>query len=119
MKKFLVMAFLLLGGAVFTTASADGPKEIPLNIINEGPIGNDSTKGPIGSLFITQDDNILTLPVTFVDYSLELRNENGMVVYSAYIPAGTTQIILPTTLSGDFEIRLVASTYYYIGYISL
>lgn len=110
---------VILLGAFFSTATADGPKDIPLNIIDEDPIGSDSTKGTIGSLLITQDDNILTLPATSVDYTLELRDENGTLVYSSYVPAGTTQIILPTTLSGDFEIRLVADTYYYIGYISL
>ena len=76
-------------------------------------------KAPPRPLVISQDNNILTLPATSVDYTLELRDENGTLVYSSYIPTGTTQIILPTTLSGNFEIRLVADTYYYIGYISL
>jgi hypothetical protein len=32
---------------------------------------------------------------------------------------GTIQVILPMTLSGDFELRFETSTYYYYGYISL
>lgn len=38
---------------------------------------------------------------------------------SLNVAAGTTQIVLPSTLSGDFELRFVGDTYYYIGYISL
>lgn len=114
MKKLLFMAVLLLGGTIFTTASANN---IPLQIINEDGISEGNTKTP--PFVISQDGNILTLPATLVDYTLELRDEIGTVVYSAYIPASTTQIILPTTLSGTFEIRLVATTYYYVGYITL
>ena len=116
MKKFLFMAILLIGG---TIVSVGEPRDIPLSIINESEESEGNTKSPTLPLIISQDDNILTLPATSVDYTLELRDENGTLVYSSYVPAGTTQIILPTTLSGNFEIRLVADTYYYIGYISL
>ncbi len=37
------------------------------------------------------------------------------MVYSTFLPSGTTQVILPSTLSGSFEIRLVGDTYYYRG----
>lgn len=116
MKKVLFITVLLLRGAFFATVSA---QNIPLSIINESEASEVNGKSPTLPLIITQDDNILTLPATSVDYTLQLRDESGTVVYSSYIPAGTTQIILPTTLFGSFEIRLVASTYYYIGYISL
>ena len=119
MKKVLIMTFLVFGGTFLMNVHAEGPLEIPLSIIDERPVDKDPTKGPGLSLVIIQDDNILTLPATSMDYTLELRDENGTLVYSSYIPTGTTQIVLPTTLSGDFEISLVADTYYYIGYISL
>ena len=35
------------------------------------------------------------------------------------LPAGTTMATLPATLSGDYEIRFVADTYYYYEYIYL
>ena len=40
-------------------------------------------------------------------------------VNSTIVPEGTTLVVLPSTLSGDFELRLAADTYYYIGYILL
>ena len=107
----------LLCGALFSTVSAGNPQNIPMQIINEDGVNEGNTKTP--PLIIILNDNVLTLPATPVDYTLQLRDANGTVVYSAYIPTGTTQIILPTTLSGSFEIRLSTSTYYYIGYIVL
>ena len=53
------------------------------------------------------------------DYTLNLYDEDGEVVYTVFVPAGTTQVILPATLSGDFELRFETSTYFYYGYISL
>jgi len=119
MKKVLIIAFLLLGGTFLINVHAEEALAIPLFIIDERPIDKDPTKDPGLSMVIIQDGNILTLPATSVEYTLELRDENGMLIYSSYVPVGTTQIILPATLSGDFEIHLVTSTYYYIGYIYL
>jgi len=94
---------------------------VHLNIVWDDPTGDypPNPKSPQLPLVISQDDNIFTLPATPVDYTLELRDEIGYVIYTVFIPTGTTQIVLPTTLSGTFEIRLVANTYYYIGYIVL
>jgi hypothetical protein len=81
--------------------------------------GNDGQqKSPQQGLIVSIDDYILTIPAFEDDFILELLDEDGVVVYSVYVPAGTTQVVLPSTLSGDFELRLVEDTYYYRGYIS-
>ena len=116
MKKLLIFFMALLANF---SAYADDPIDVPLYIINEGAASNGTIKTPTRPLYITLEDKIITLPATPVDYMLELRDENGILVYYTFIPQGTTQIVLPSTLSGDFEIRLVADTYYYIGYLSL
>lgn len=116
-KLFMVM-LLILGGAHFAKVIAQG-NVIPMQIIEPSSAGDGSIKNPPATLVITQNDNVLTLPATPVDYTLQLRYANGTMLYSLYIPSGTTQIILPTTIFGSFEIRLVADTYYYVGYIDL
>lgn len=122
MKQLIMMVFLLLGGAFSNTAYGGVQQTIPMHIIDENvldPGGN--TLAPPRPWYITQDDNVLTMPATPVDYTLELRDANDTVVYSTYLPAGTTQVVLPSTLSGNFELRLVPffATYYYRGYLSL
>ena len=92
-----------------------------MHIIDKGAIGSGNTKIPARPWYITQDDNVLTLPAFEDDFTLEVLDEDGMVVYTTYLPAGTTQVILPSSLSGEFELRLIpfSSTYYYRGYIVL
>lgn len=113
MRKVLLILALVMGGASLTKA------QIPMQIIQEGASSNSGTYAPPRPWFITQDDYVLTMPAFGVDYILELRDENNVVVYTDYVPSGTTQIVLPSTLSGDFELRLVGDTYYYRGYIML
>ena len=115
MKKLFLMTALLFGGLGFTHVEA--AEDVPLSIIKEGEISDEGMKTP--PLIISQDGNVLTLPVMADDFVLELRDEYGCVVYYAFVPSGCTQVILPVWLSGSFELRLVASTYYYIGYILL
>ena len=90
-----------------------------MQIINESSVNNGNTHIPARPWYITQDDNILTLSATSVDYELQLIDEMGNLVYTVFIPAGTTLITLPTNLSGEFELHLVADTYYYRGYVTL
>ena len=115
-KKLFLLAVLLTGWCV---SSFSFPVQISMQIIRSSGPGGGSTLAPPRPLYITQDDYVLTLPAFEEDYTLELRDENDVVVYTDYVPAGTTQVVLPSTLSGDFELRLVADTYFYIGYISL
>ena len=116
MKK-IILAFALLFGVGVNSLWAQ--QEIPMQIIKKDGLGNGNTLAPPRPWYITQNDYTLTMPAFEDDFTLELLDEDGAVVYSAFVPAGTTMIVLPSTLSGDFELRLVADTYYYRGYIIL
>lgn len=117
MKKILLFVLLLIGGGNF----AVGQNQIPMHIIKEGSTGPDNPLAPPRPWYITQDENVLTMPAFEDDLTLQLRDEDDTVVYSTFISAGTTQVILPTTLSGDFELRLIPflATYYYRGFLIL
>jgi hypothetical protein len=115
--KRLLLAIVLLVGAGINSLWAG--LQISMQIIDHGPAAGGNTLAPARPWYITQDDYTLTMPAFEDDFTLELLDEDGVVVYSVYVPAGTTLIVLPSTLSGDFELRLVADTYYYRGYISL
>lgn len=118
MKKFFLFMLLLFGGFNF----AFGYHQIPMSIIDKnGSDGGSNTLAPPRPWYIIQDGYVLTLPAFDEDFTLQLLDEDETVVYSTYVPAGTTQVILPSTLSGDFEIRLIPflATYYYRGYLLL
>lgn len=115
-KKLFLIVVLLSGWGANTLWAGN---QIPMQIVKDGPASSGPTYAPPHPWYITQDDYVLTFTAFEEDYTLELRDENDVVVYTDYVPAGTTQVFLPSTLSGDFELRLVADTYYYIGYFSL
>jgi len=119
MKKALLAAMFFLGGGNFAFGTS---QEIPMQIIDKSATdAGGNTRIPPRPWYITQDDFTLTLPVFDYAYTLVLLDEDGVVVYSADYSAGTTTAVLPSTLSGEFELRLVpyAATYYYRGYIGL
>ncbi len=54
---------------------------------------------------IDVSNNIISMEATPCDYTLSLYDEDEAVVYSVFVPAGTTQVVLPTTLSGGLFLR--------------
>jgi len=119
MKKLFLAAALFVGGVLFNNAFADESTDIPMEIVQEGGIGNPLPKSPQNSIVITQNDYELTIPYIGEKLTLQLLDDTGIVRYSVFLPIGTNFAVLPSTLSGSYEIRLVASTYYYYGYIEL
>ena len=116
MKNIILFLLLLVGGGTFAFGA-----QIPMHIINPEGVGDGHTYAPARPWYIIQDENVFTLAATPEDYTLLLLDEDGEVLYSDTLLSGSTMFVLPSTLSGDYEIRLVpfASTYYYRGYIEL
>jgi len=121
MKQLILLVLLIIGEAFFSNAYGSIHQSIPMQIFDDNEAGNGNTRAPARPWYITQDDYVLTLPAFDYAYTLVLLDEDGVVVYSADYSAGTTAAVLPSTLSGEFELRLVpyAATYYYRGYIEL
>lgn len=111
--------FLLIGSSNFAFCQS----QIPMSIIDKnGADGGGNTLAPPRPWYITQDDYVLTLPAFNENFTLQLRDVNNTIAYFTFVPAGTTQVILPSTLSGNYEIRFIPSstfTYYYRGFIVL
>lgn len=117
-KKLLLTIAFFVG---VNLSSLMAQQDIPMQIIDLSAGAGGATYAPPRPWYITQDDYVLTLPAFDYDYTLVLFDEEGIVVYSADYSAGTTTVTLPSTLSGEFELRLVpyAATYYYRGYMEL
>ena len=76
-------------------------------------------RAPMRPWFIDLTDCVITMPATPCDYTLALYDADGDVAYTVFVPAGTTQVALPATLSGDFELRFETDGYYYFGFVNL
>ena len=110
-----LLAMLLLGGVFAFSTPIDfgiGNDEPEPTIPSHG-------KGPVIIPSVDLDGYELSFLSSHDDYTLELR-QGGVVVYSTFVSSSTSTVILPTTLQGEYEIRLYGDeSYYLIGYIAL
>lgn len=61
----------------------------------------------------TLEDNVLTFTSTHDAYTLTLIDEDGEVAYQVVVPSTINIVVLPTTLSGEYELQLSSDTNYY------
>ena len=61
----------------------------------------------------TLENNVLTFTSTHDDYTLTLLDEDGEVAYQVVVPSTVNIVVLPTTLSGEFELQLSSGDNYY------
>ena len=51
--------------------------------------------------------------------TLRLIDESDNVAFTQYIPTGTTQVVLPSTLSGTYELQIIRGQYLFYTEIGL
>ena len=61
----------------------------------------------------TLEDNVLTFTSAHDDYTLTLLDEDGETAYQTSVPSSVSIVVLPATLSGDFELQLDYGGDYY------
>ena len=118
MKKllFTVLSALLL----CTTVTA--MDLIPLTICpyeNDQPGGNGHPKTPITAPKVYINDYMLLFEANHPEYVLNIKDENNVVVYSTVVSTTQTQVVLPSTLSGTYEIQLIMDNLLFKGWINL
>ena len=121
-KKNFFFISLLTAMLSLTSVSAFAvPVNIPLHAGYEDPnYGLDGhQKGSVPIPSISLDDYSLIFNTPCDGYTLRLLDEDGVVVYSIVIPTDTTSLVLPSTLSGDYQIELVMGYWHFTGWINL
>ena len=117
MKKLLLM----IVGAFMLSTSLFAKEAIPFSVHyeDEQPVGNGNPRSPIEVPLVYIEDNTLTFEINHPDYVLTIKDEDGDVVYTTTVFATDTEVILPSTLSGDYEINLVMGNWLFTGWINL
>ena len=120
-KHFLIISLLTAMLSLTSVSVYADPIEIPLQINyvdpNDGNLGQQKGSVPIPS--ISLDDYSLIFNTPCDGYTLRLLDEDGVVVYSIVIPTDTTSLVLPSWLSGDYQIELVMGYWHFTGWINL
>ena len=93
--------------------------ELSVGFTDETPIIRIPTKAPVKPMHINLENHQIELSALHPDYTLTLLNEDGDVVYSTVVPAGTSTVTLPATLTGDYELRLYPDGTAYFFYVHI
>lgn len=83
------------------------------------PISNGHPKAPMRPPVVYIEDYTLSFSSNHPDYILNIKDEEGDVVYSATVFSAITQVTLPSNLSGDYEIELLMGNWKFTGWIEL
>jgi hypothetical protein len=120
MKK---LCFLVLAAFILSTSSYAW-QLVPMTLSVSGdnnlqPIGNGHPKSPDETPTVYIDDYTLYFEASHPDYVLNIKDEDGDVVYTTVVYSAQTQAVLPSTLSGDYVIELAVDNQLFTGWINL
>lgn len=117
MKRIVFLALC----ALFVCTSISAKQLIPFTLSYEDdmPLGNGYPKSPLDPPTVYIEDYTLTFENYHPEYILNIKDEDGDVVYSTVVYSTQTQVALPSTLSGNYEIKLVLGSWVFTGWIWL
>lgn len=118
MKKLLLF---LISAFIFST-SVSAQELVPLTVCieeDDQPGGNGHPRSPNETPIVYIDDYTLLFEANHPDYVLNIKDEDGDVVYSTVVYSAQTQVVLPSTLSGNYQIELVMGYRLFKGWINL
>lgn len=116
LMMMLMMAFLLLTSI---SVSAKQPTDINLEAgyVDPEDEGGDPHRSPILIPEVGIDNYTLTFYTPCDGYTLRLLDENDNVTFATMIPIGATTLVLPSYLSGEYQIHIIRDRIYFYGII--
>lgn len=121
MKK-KVLTIITIVCIAFTASSfvMEKVEDIPLQVTDIDPTDpDDPHKGPVVIPSVSIDDHTLYFGTPCDGCTLNVVDSNDVVVYTTVIPVGATSLVLPSTLSGEYELQIIQGNYCFYGPITL
>ena len=118
--RFFSLMFLLV--ISLTSMAQDGngtPITWSVGYFDPSGTINQRPKSPVYPPTVYLENHTLTFSTTHPEYILYIKDENETVVYSTVVSESETTVVLPTTLSGNYEIVLVMGNWMFTGWIEL
>ena len=121
MRKVIVFFSLFLIATMCIASVQKSGEVVPLQVgildptTPHEPIG----RGPVVVPSISLEDHTLFFITPCDGCTLRLLDDNDNVVYSTVIQTNTTSLVLPSTLSGEYEIQIIRGNICFYGYINL
>ena len=120
-RRFLtIFSVLFIFIFVQTAVLADGePIMLGVNIDDPEQTFPSYPKTPIVPPSVSLDDHTLYFNTPCDGCTLNIVDRNDVVVYTTVIPTGTTSLVLPATLTGEYELQIISGIYLFYGTIDL
>ena len=119
MKKFYIV-FCLLTFSLVSYAMRDGsPIDLSTEVIDPEHGQGIRPMAPMQPPTIYLEDYTLLFGSNHPEYVLNIKDEDDDVVFSTTVYSTLTQVVLPSTLSGDYEIELLMGNWRFTGWINL
>ena len=119
-RKFLfVLAMIgIMSFACVNESAAFSAITFSLGYVDPTIGQGDSQRGPEIPMVII-DGYTLQFITPCDGYTLYIVDGEGENVYTTVIPTGTTSLVLPSTLEGEYKIEIVPTSgnYYFYGYL--
>jgi hypothetical protein len=120
MKKILLllMAFLALNGSVYADGGGDG---VILHVKEDPPINGENPypRSPIYIPTASLDGHTFYINGGHADFVVQLLDEDDNVAYQTVMPSDVSSIVLPSALSGTYQIQLLWGGWMLYGWINL
>lgn len=119
MKSFLMISLLTAMLSLTCMNVYANPTGILLQVGYDDPIESDDGehRAPVIIPDVCIDGYTLVFNTPIDGYTLRLLDEDGYVVFTTIIPIGTTSMVLPSYLSGEYEIQIIQGNLCFYGYI--
>ena len=114
----LLLAAMTLLPSFSVQVQAD-PLDLSVGYVNPHNGDKESHRSPFFIPEVDIDGYTLSFITPCDGCTLQLVDEYGIVVYTTVIPNGATNLVLPSYLSGEYEIQIVQGDFYFYGYIIL
>lgn len=118
MKKLLTLLCILAMPAFMNAVCPPG-NPIPFQTGYIDPTRPGFPKSPVLAPTVYIDGNVLTFETPCDGCVLQLVDEDGDVIYTIIIPAGTTTLVLPSYLSGTFELQIIRDGWLFYADIAI
>ncbi len=119
-KQFCLILLALTIGLNYAKADGEGsnvPLECkPIKTSDELP---PLPKSPIQIPVVYLDGNVLTFDAALEGCTVQLLDEEETVVSSDFIEENQTSLVLPSTLSGTYELQIICGDVIFYAFIVL
>ena len=121
MKKKILLAitFCLFAFNAFAN-TCEPPTEEEIIMYWSNPNANPSLpRMPMEIPDVFLSDHSVSITGSHQDFTFELIDEDGNFVFQTQFLSSMTSVVVPNTISGSYELRLVSDNGYFYGLITL